>query len=407
MQGDRPVLDGYRDLARGNIEHNPDISTGSWHPRDMRIVAILGMAYTAVTVYAQVTPLMTKKGLSRRRVIRTPALDTSHQYSLLYSLHRLAGLTPESRLEIEVRQSGTVVLRKTLHAGDPDWYTQFRALKAGPAEISIQPSQYARDNSPYKSIAGRSSPQVKSGAESSVADCAMRINSVRLCSLRVTMPSTFRFPVHPERLQSKTPTTRIGTRSISPRDKPKLVFFQIDLMERDQIPVNVSIFRLKDGKLEEYYEGEDPVALPHEVQALPGNKFTPRMLNDKGTYYVAVRANHPEYKLRTRVYDPPPYTDPAQAVRTALDYILAAGDSWHANTPRRGGILDRVSSVHQETSLCVACHVTHFPAASADVRHAQRLPVVQRQQVQFLTERFYNNPRPFYGFESRARSGRG
>ena len=27
----------------------------------------------------------------------------------------------------------------------------------------------------------------------------------------------------------------------------------------------------------------------------------------KGTYYVSVRASHPEYKLRTRVYDPPPY----------------------------------------------------------------------------------------------------
>ena len=25
--------------------------------------------------------------------------------------------------------------------------------------------------------------------------------------------------------------------------------------------------------------------------------------------------------------------------------------------------------------------------------------VVQRQQLQFLEERFYNNPRPFYGFE--------
>src|SRR5262249_38655542 len=25
--------------------------------------------------------------------------------------------------------------------------------------------------------------------------------------------------------------------------------------------------------------------------------------------------------------------------------------------------------------------------------------IIERQQVQFLTERFYNNPRPFYGFE--------
>ena len=76
-----------------------------------------------------------------------------------------------------------------------------------------------------------------------------------------------------------------------PGDKPRLVFFQIELMERDQTPVDVSIFRVKDGKLAEFYEGEDPVALPHEVQALPGNKFTPRILSEKGTYYVAVRAN--------------------------------------------------------------------------------------------------------------------
>ena len=111
-------------------------------------------------------------------------------------------------------------------------------------------------------------------------------------------------------------------------DAPKLVFFQIELMERDQLPVSVSVYRVKDGKPAEYFEGEDPVTLPHEVQALPGNKFTLRILTEAGTYYVAVRSSHPEYKLRTRVYDPPPYSDPHVAVRTGLDYILAAGDSW-------------------------------------------------------------------------------
>jgi hypothetical protein len=40
--------------------------------------------------------------------------------------------------------------------------------------------------------------------------------------------------------------------------------------------------------------------MPHESQALPGNKFTTRILTDKGAYYVRVRANHPEYKLRKR-----------------------------------------------------------------------------------------------------------
>src|SRR5205085_10094201 len=71
-----------------------------------------------------------------------------------------------------------------------------------------------------------------------------------------------------------------------------------------------------------------------------------------------------------------------------------------ANTPRRGGVFDRVASVHQETSLCVACHATHFPLRAQLYGTRNGYPVVQRQQLQFLTERFYNNPRPFYGFES-------
>src|SRR5207244_7698146 len=65
----------------------------------------------------------------------------------------------------------------------------------------------------------------------------------------------------------------------------------------------------------------------------------------------------------------------------------------------RGGILDRVSNVHQETSLCVACHPTHFSLRAQLYAARNGYPIVQRQQVQFLTERFYNNPRPFYGFE--------
>ena len=112
-----------------------------------------------------------------------------------------------------------------------------------------------------------------------------------------------------------------------------------------------------------------------------------------------MRAGYPAYHLRTRVYDPPPYRDPRVAVRTALDYILAAGDSWHVNTPRRGGVFDRVDSVHQETSLCVGCHTTHFPLRAALYAARNGYPVHQRQQLQFLIERFYNNPRPFYGFE--------
>ncbi len=180
---------------------------------------------------------------------------------------------------------------------------------------------------------------------------------------------------------------------------PKLVGLQVELVERDNLPVDVSVFRVEKGKLVLYTEGEDPVSVPHEVQALPGNKYTTRVLREEGDYYVRVVANHPEYRLRTRLYGVPPYGDPREAVRAGVDYLMGAGDSWHANTPRRGGIYDRVANVHQETSLCVACHVTHFTQRGQLYAARQGYGVEMRNSLRFLTERFYNNPRPLYGFE--------
>jgi hypothetical protein len=180
---------------------------------------------------------------------------------------------------------------------------------------------------------------------------------------------------------------------------PKLVSFQIEILDRDNLPVDVSVFRVEGEKPVLYTEGEDPVSIPHEVQALPGNKYTTRILRDAGTYYVRVMAHHPMYRLRTRIYNPPPYQDPQEAVQTAVDFLMGSGDSWHANTPRRGGVLSRVASVHQETSLCVACHVTHFTQRAQLYALRQGYNVEHKSALAFMTERFYNNPRPLFGFE--------
>jgi len=59
------------------------------------------------------------------------ALDPNSQYSLLYSLTSLTGLGRDARVEVEVRQGNAVLASKTLHAGDADYYTQFRVPKAG------------------------------------------------------------------------------------------------------------------------------------------------------------------------------------------------------------------------------------------------------------------------------------
>jgi hypothetical protein len=145
---------------------------------------------------------------------------------------------------------------------------------------------------------------------------------------------------------------------------------------------------------------------------LPGNKFTTRILT-RGTYYVRVNANHVFYQLRTSVYDAPPFAaGPAgaegssrpsaqkaaqKAIRAGMDYLISAGDSWHANTPRHGGIVSRVSSNHFETQLCVACHATHFSTRGELTARQNGYAVEKRSSLQFLTERLANNPLPFYG----------
>lgn len=362
----------------------------------MRI--LLGIPILFSTAFSATLPVVeSRRGEVRTESIALRDLDTRHQYSLLYSVERLRDLGPDARVRVEVVQNGTVLAHKTLHAGDPDLYAQFRVPGSGGAEVRIH-NEGARGS--YRLQVNRwvRSEIVRSGPNHRWQD-AMQIPLGKTVFASgddvpyIPLPGTLRKAAVED--ASATAWYRFEFKSAA----PKLVFFLIDLMERDQTPVDIRVYRTEGGEPREYFEGEDPVNLPHEVQALPGNKFIPRILKQPGTYYISVRAAHPEYKLRTRVYDPPPYADPRAAVRTAVDYALASGDSWHANTPRRGGIVDRVSSVHQETSLCVGCHVTHFPQRAQLYATRNGYPVNYRQQLQFLTERFYNNPRPLYGFE--------
>lgn len=368
----------------------------------MRLRALVGLLISYAAGATTLPVVLSRTGQVQSETIALKGLDTAHQYSFLYSVRELAALDPDLRIVLELRQGPALLSSKTLHAGDPDYYFQFRVAHAGEAILRVRTSG-AKGRYELQVNRWPLSPLVKSNPSHRWQD-----------AIEIPLGQTV-FAAGDDEEYIPLPGT---SRSAAVNDPagvdwykfefsagaPKLIFFQLDLMERDQIPVNVSLYRIVNGQPKEYFEGEDPVTLPHEVQALPGNKFTPRILSEKGIYYIAVRANHPEYKLRMRVYDPPPYQDPRQAVRTALDYILAAGDSWHANTPRRGGVLDRVSSVHQETSLCVACHATHFPLRAQLYAARTGYPVVQRQQLQFLTERFYNNPRPFYGFEEEGAS---
>ena len=183
-------------------------------------------------------------------------------------------------------------------------------------------------------------------------------------------------------------------------ESPKLAFFALDFVDRD-VPPDVRIYQKRDGRSSSTPEGIDPQSLQRERPPRPGaNKFTTRVLT-QGTYFVWVDACQPEYQLRTKLFDVPPYLKPEQAeqadpetiaaaarkaIRTAMDFQLLAGDSWHANTPRKGHPIDRVANFHHETSTCVACHPTHFTTQSAlaavkagyERRAALRPPVPDR-----------------------------
>lgn len=364
----------------------------------MKWLSVLGFLFPLAVSAASLATLVHSTGPLRSGTVTLPNLSPTSQYSLLYSLSPLRKLRPNARVALQLRQGDAVLAAKTLHAGDPDYYVQFRVPASGTATLSVSaveaPVEYTLQVNRWPLS------QVVASKPNHRWQDAFAISLGKTVFASGDDAEYIPLPGVARRAIVEDPAGTDWYRFEFTEDRPKLVFFQIDLMERDQIPSNVAVYRRIGDKLEEYYEGEDPVTLPHEAQALPGNKFTPRVLKEKGTYFVAVRASHPEYKLRAQVYDVPPYGEAHTAVRTALDYILAAGDSWHGNTPRKGGVVDRVASVHQETSLCVGCHTTHFPLRAQLYATRNGYPVVQRQQLQFLTERFYNNPRPFYGYEA-------
>ncbi|MBL8241211.1 MAG: HEAT repeat domain-containing protein [Bryobacterales bacterium] len=315
-----------------------------------------------------------------------PAADSRHTYSVLVSVpipgeQRVAG-------GARILDGDSPLAGKPLHNGDPDLYTLIhgrpglRLELTTPAAVQVVDLGVAANLEAEPNNDWQSANPVEPGT--------------------TIWASGDEAPYIPIELSAKIePNPHEDWYKFEFRGpRPQLLYLSLELLDRDNIPVDVSLHRLAAGKIEEFSAGEDPVTIPHEVQALPGNKFTTRLLTEPGTYYIRVKLTHPFYRLQTRLQDAPPYADPRQAVQTAVDYLIGAGDSWHANTPRRGGLFHRVSSNHQETTLCVACHATHFTQRAQLYAVRQGYQVHYPHQLSFLAERFYNNPRPFYGFEA-------
>jgi HEAT repeat protein len=349
-------------------------------------------------------------------------------YSVSVAVQNPSQLSPDAMVRVAVRDSQREIVRKTLHVGDPDLYVLMRASAEGDGQLSVSGSNVTVT----AKVREWANVPPSASIETEPNDRPQDANAFEL-GKPVFATADDRDFIPPYSFADRGPTFEpkpiVSEQGVDwfkftyDGDTPRLVYFELDLLDRE-VPVDVAIFREQNGSLQAWKNGSDPVADPHEIQALPGNKFTTRVI-ERGAYYVQVKGNHPVYQLRTLTYDTPPYSqlpvsseqlpvngaqdagrktqdaplDEAarRAVRAGMDYIIAAGDSWFTNTPRSGGVTTRVASVHAETAQCIACHPAHFSTRAEQVAIRNGYPVRQRGALKFLTERLYNNPRPFYG----------
>jgi hypothetical protein len=178
--------------------------------------------------------------------------------------------------------------------------------------------------------------------------------------------------------------------------QPRLVYFTLNVTDRD-VPLDVDIFQQSKDDVIPFNTGEF-VYQVEATQNYPGlYKFRTRILTPGQEYYVRVAGNHPAFQLHTSDFPIPPYTDPHLAVRAGMDFLVNMGDSWLSNTPRRGAVALRTTMQHSETQLCIACHPAQFTTRGYLTAVKNGYAPRQRAQLEFLTDRIYNNARPLYG----------
>jgi cellulose synthase operon protein C len=356
----------------------------------------------------------------------TPSLSAGQLYSVDISLDHPAALTsPDelvprrvaspitfnvvkkdiipvtARVVASFDSAGNPEISKKLHSGDPGTYFIARAAQSGPARLTLA-AVPATSEAPIGfevsvrplNVSARDQVQI-------VPNTARDWKSASPMALGKTVFGT---SDDIEYLYN-TDEGKVGWQWLTFNynlAKPKLVFFELDLLDRD-VPCTLKIYRLENGPqgqhLVEYTQGKDPTEIRHDDQAdaLVDFKMITRVLTP-GRYYLSIKANHPHWGLRTALYDVPPYNDPHEAVQVAMRYMVDIGDSFFSNTPRKGAVLTRAENVTDETERCITCHPAQFTMLSVLKSQHHGYSVVNKPEYKFMMDKLYNAPAPFYGF---------
>jgi len=346
---------------------------------------------------------------TKTRTIKLDVAAPGSSYALTVAVKDPAELQSGDAVEVRVKDAKGEIDRKWLHPADLDFYLTLKPREAGPLTVSL--SSLSGGNLPHIATALSRIPDQASGASArakrGVISAGPNGNwqNAQPFELGETIfGGDDQRPYAPASNEDRYRAMLKGFQwfKFTFRGKdPRLVYFVLNVTDRD-VPLDVDIFQLGKG------EAGKPDVVPFNngefvyrieaTQNYPGlYKFRTRILEPGQEYYVRVAANHPAFQLHTYEYGVPPYTDPHQAVRSGMDFLINMGDTWLSNTPRRGAVALRTVMQHSETQLCIACHPSQFSTRGYLKAVEHGYAPTQRTALEFLTDRIYNNTRPLYG----------
>jgi HEAT repeat protein len=352
---------------------------------------------------------------SKSSYVRDIPLGRAHPdtlYALTVWVKNPAQLQGNDAILATVRDGRGEIESKWLHSADLDFYLTLRPRGAGPISVSLSAPSAA--HIPEIGATLRRIPMALAHPAGLASDIQPGvIAALPNGTWQAAQPFEFgqtiygsndERPYAPSRVEDAYQAMLKGFQWFKftfHGKEPRLVYFVLNVTDRD-VPLDVDIFQAgKDA-------GGQPDVVPYNkgefvyqieaTQNYPGlYKFRTRILQPGQQYYIRLAANHPAFQLHTYDYPVPPYSDPHQAVRAGMDFLINMGDTWLSNTPRRGAVALRTTMQHSETQLCIACHPTQFSTRGYLTAVRNGYPPTQRAALEFLTDRIYNNARPLYG----------
>jgi cellulose synthase operon protein C len=340
-------------------------------------------------------PINFKLSPGQRETVVLGNLKGGHTYTLLVTLES-GRLEPDDRITAELSGAETDKFVKELHAGDSDFYLPYRPARDGQGHLLIARKQSTHKSTLPVRVEWREMTlldQDQAAIEAEPNDSWRQANELRLGRDVYGSADDVDYLDNQGEGKSGLDWFRFEVT----QKKPILVYFQLDLLDRD-VSANLKVYTVdaKTGQPVPYLTGKDPMEIVHDRERERYSKHISRTLG-AGVYYLEVNANHPDYILRTRVLPVPPYDEPSQAVEAGMHYIMNVGDAWFAQVPREGNIYVRAANMHDTATRCTACHPSSFSTEANLVAHRNGYPIRSKSNFQYVIDRLYNSITPLYG----------